>query len=136
MYTLQERSAPSQLRMDVLTNMQVDADFQRDVRVYHSDLVPREYTRLAEGYLAELKRLTARFLGLRTGAALAQVIGLGLALTAAFALISRGQISVASLAVLIPAVSMRSGMLASFIYPYRPLLESLLQAHSSLAVLA
>src|SRR5229473_2308148 len=45
MYALQERSAPQQLRMDVLTNMQVDADFQRDVRVYHSDLVPREYTR-------------------------------------------------------------------------------------------
>jgi hypothetical protein len=62
MYGLQERSAPSQLRMDVLTNMQVDADLQRDVRVYHSDLVPHEYTRLAESYLADLKRLTARFL--------------------------------------------------------------------------
>ena len=130
MYALQERSAPSQLRMDVLTNMQVDADFQRDVRVYQSDLVPREYTRLAEGYLVELKRLTARFLGLRTGAALAQIIGLGLALTAAFVLISRGQISVASLAVLIPGVSMLSGMLSSFIYQYRSLRESLLYAET------
>src|SRR5437763_2579942 len=136
MYALQERSAPSQLRMDVLTNMQVDADFQRDVRVYHSDLVPREYTRLAEGYLAELKRLTARFLGLRTGAALAQVIGLGLALTAAFVLISRGQISVASLAVLIPGVSMLSGMLSSFIYQYRSLRESLLYAQALFDFLA
>jgi ATP-binding cassette subfamily B protein len=136
MYGLQERSAPQQLRMDVLTNMQVDADFQRDVRVYHSDLVSREYTRLAEGYLAELKRLTARFLGLRTGAALAQVIGLGLALFAAFALINRGQISVATLAVIIPGVSILSGMLSSFIYQYRSLRESLLYAQTLFDFLA
>lgn len=136
MYGLQERSAPQQLRMDVLTNMQVDADFQRDVRVYHSDLVSRDYTRLAEGYLAELKRLTARFLGLRTGAALAQVIGLGLALFAAFALISRGQISVATLAVIIPGISLLSGMLNSFIYQYRSLRESLLYAQTLFDFLA
>jgi ATP-binding cassette subfamily B protein len=136
MYGLQERSAPQQLRMDVLTNMQVDADFQRDVRVYQSDLVSREYTRLAEGYLAELKRLTARFLGLRTGAALAQVIGLGLALAAAFALISRGQISVATLAVIIPGISLLSGMLSSFIYQYRSLRESLLYAQTLFDFLA
>ena len=136
MYGLQERSAPSQLRMDVLTNMQVDADFQRDVRVYQSDLVPREYTRLAEGYLADLKRLTARFLGFRTGAALAQVIGLGLALTVAFALISRGQISLASFAVLIPGVSLLSGMINSFLYQYRSLRESLLYAETLFAFLA
>ncbi|WP_040443805.1 ATP-binding cassette domain-containing protein [Ktedonobacter racemifer] len=130
MYSLQERSAPQQLRMDVLTNMQVDADFQRDVRVYQSDLVSREYTHLAERYLAELKRLTARFLGLRTGAALAQVIGLGLALTAAFALLGRGQLSVASFAVLIPGISMLSGMINSFLYQYRSLRESLLYAET------
>ena len=130
MYGLQERSAPQQLRMDVLTNMQVDADFQRDVRVYQSDLVSREYTRLAEHYLAELKRLTARFLGLRTGAALAQVIGLGLALAAAFALLAHGQLSVASFAVLIPGVSMLSGMINSFLYQYRSLRESLLYAET------
>ena len=130
MYGLQERSAPQQLRMDVLTNMQVDADFQRDVRVYQSDLVSREYTRLAERYLAELKRLTARFLGLRTGAALAQVIGLGLALVAAFALLSRGQLSVASFAVLVPGVSLLSGMINSFLYQYRSLRESLLYAQT------
>ncbi len=130
MYGLQERSAPQQLRMDVLTNMQVDADFQRDVRVYQSDLVSREYTSLAERYLAELKRLTARFLGLRTGAALVQVIGLGLALAAAFALLGRGQLSVASFAVLIPGVSMLSGMINSFLYQYRSLRESLLYAET------
>src|SRR5215469_5588629 len=130
MYGLQERSAPQQLRMDVLTNMQVDADFQRDVRVYQSDLVSREYTSLAERYLTELKRLTARFLGLRTGAALVQVIGLGLALAAAFALLGRGQLSVASFAVLIPGVSMLSGMINSFLYQYRSLRESLLYAET------
>jgi ATP-binding cassette subfamily B protein len=136
MYDLQEHSAPSQLRMDVLTNMQVDANFQRDVRVYQSDLVPREYARLASAYLAELKRLTARFLGLRSGAALAQVIGLSLALLAAFALISRGQISLASLAVLVPGVALLSGMLGSFIYQYRSLRESLTYAQTLFDFLA
>ncbi|MDQ6735788.1 MAG: ABC transporter ATP-binding protein/permease [Nitrospirota bacterium] len=130
MYDLQEHSAPSQLRMDVLTNMQVDSDFQRDVRVYQSDLVPHEYGRLASAYLTELKRLTARFLGLRSGAALAQVIGLGLALLAAFVLISHGQISLASLAVLVPGVALLSGMLGSFIYQYRSLRESLTYAQT------
>jgi ABC-type transport system involved in cytochrome bd biosynthesis fused ATPase/permease subunit len=76
---------------------------------------------ILERYLADLKRLTARFLGLRTGAALIQVIGLGLALTAAFALLARGQLSVASFAVLIPGVSMLSGMINSFLYQYRVL---------------
>lgn len=136
MYDLQEHSAPSQLRMDVLTNMQVDADFQRDVRIYQSDLVPREYARLASAYLAELKHLTTRFLGLRSGAALAQVVGLGLALLAAFALISRGQISLASLAVLVPGVALLSGMLGSFIYQYRSLRESLTYAQTLFDFLA
>src|SRR5437870_1603545 len=47
MYELQEHNAPNQLRMEVLTNMQVDASWQRDVRVYRSDLIPREHARLA-----------------------------------------------------------------------------------------
>jgi ATP-binding cassette subfamily B protein len=135
-YALQERSAPNHLRMDVLTNMQVDADFQRDVRVYQSDLVPREYTRLANSYLDDLKRLTSRFLGLRTGATLVQVIGLGLALTAAFVLISQGQISLASLAVLIPGISLLSGMIGAFLYQYRSLRESLLYAQTLFDFLA
>src|SRR5216683_2839623 len=80
MYALQEHTAPAQLRMDALTNMQVDAPWQRDVRVYRSNLLGREHAHLADTYLADLKRLTARFLGLRGAAALVQVVGLGLAL--------------------------------------------------------
>lgn len=130
MYGLQERSAPQQLRMDVLTNMQVDADFQRDVRVYQSNLVSREYTALAERYLSALKQLTARFLGLRTAAALVQMIGLGIALTAAFVLLDRGQLSVASFAVLLPGISLLSNMINAFLSQYRALRESLLYAET------
>src|SRR5258708_25924040 len=36
MYELQEHSAPMQLRIEALTNIQVDATCQRDVRIYHS----------------------------------------------------------------------------------------------------
>src|SRR6266849_8471541 len=96
MYELQEHNAPNQLRMEALTNMQVDASWQRDVRVYQSDLIPREHARLAETYLNNLKQLTARFAGLRTLAALVEVLGLFLALSAAGALISHQQITLAS----------------------------------------
>jgi hypothetical protein len=96
-----------------ITTMQVDAPWQRDVRVYRSNLIPREHAALADAYLAQLKQLTRRFLGLRSGAALVQVLGFGLALAAAGALIARGQISLASLAVLVPGMALLSGMLGS-----------------------
>jgi ATP-binding cassette subfamily B protein len=130
MYELQEHTAPAQLRMDALTNMQVDAPWQRDVRVYRSNLLGREHAHLADTYLAELKRLTGRFLGLRGTAALAQVVGLGLALAAAFVLISRGQLTLASLAVLVPGVALLSGMIGSFIYHLRSLADSLRYAQT------
>ncbi len=130
MYELQEHTAPAQLRMDALTNMQVDAPWQRDVRVYRSNLLGREHAHLADTYLADLKRLTARFLGLRGAAALVQVVGLGLALAAAFVLISRGQLSLASLAVLVPGIALLSGMVGAFISHLRSLLESLRYAQT------
>ena len=125
MYELQEHSAPLQLRLEALTNMQVDATWQRDVRIYQSDLLAREHSQLAHAYLRELKGVTARFLGLRSSAALVQVAGLGLAMVAAFALIARGQITLVSLAVLIPGIPLLSGMINAFIYSLRSLFESL-----------
>jgi len=125
MYELQEHNAPNQLRMEALTNMQVDASWQRDVRVYASDIIAREHAWLSEIYLASLKRLTARFAGLRTLAALVQGLGIGLALVALFVLISRGQISLPSLAVIIPGLTLLGGMIQSVIYSVRSLIESL-----------
>src|SRR6266496_888989 len=113
MYELQEHNAPNQLRMEALTNMQVDASWQRDVRVYQSDIIAREHAWLAETYLTDLKRLTARFAGLRTMAALVQGLGIALALTALFAIISRGQISLPSLAIILPGMALLSGMIQS-----------------------
>jgi ATP-binding cassette, subfamily B, bacterial len=127
MYALQEHTAPAQLRLNALTNMQVDAPWQRDVRVYRRDLLAREHAHLADTYLT---RLTARFLGLRGSAALAQVVGLGLALAAALLLISQGQITLAGLAVLLPGVAWLSGMISSLIYHSRSLLESLRYAQT------
>ena len=136
MYELQEHNAPNQLRLEVLTNMQVDASWQRDVRVYQSDLIPREHARLAETYLNNLKRLTARFAGLRTLAALVEVLGLFLALAAAGALISHQQITLASLAVILPGIAWLTGMLRSGIYQGRSLLDSLNYAAALFAFLA
>src|SRR5256714_13938837 len=125
MYELQEHNAPNQLRMEALTNMQVDASWQRDVRVYQSDIIAREHAWLSETYLTDLKHLTARFAGLRTLAALVQGLGIALALTALFAIISRGQISLPSLAIILPGMALLSGMIQSLIYSVRSLVESL-----------
>ena len=125
MYELQEHSAPDQLRMEALTNLQVDAPWQRDVRVYGSDLLAREHARLAETYLAQLRRLTARFAGLRMLAAGVQGLGIGLAMLALFALIGQGQVSLPSLAVILPGLALLGGMINSFIYSVRSLTESL-----------
>src|SRR6266487_332461 len=130
MYSLQEGTAPAKLRLEALTNMQVDALWQRDVRVYRTDLLTREHAFLAEAYLTQLKQLTARFLGLRGAAASVQVIGLGLALAAIGALINRGQLTLANLAVLIPGTAFLSGMIGAFIYHLRSLWESLAYAQT------
>ncbi len=128
MYHLQVHTAPAQLRLEALTHMQVDALWQRDVRVYRTDLLAREHASLAEAYLAQLKQLTARFLGLRSAAASVQVIGLGLALGAVAVLINRGQLTLANLAVLVPGAAFLSGMIGALIYHVRTLWESLTYA--------
>src|SRR5438128_5650315 len=130
MYELQEHSAPMQLRIEALTNMQVDATWQRDVRVYRSNLLGREHAALAEMYLTRLKQLTMRFFGLRSAAALVQVIGLGLALTVALTLMSQGQMSLANFVVFVPGIPILSGMISSFIYQMRSMLESLSYAQT------
>jgi len=136
MYELQESNAPNQLRMEVLTNMQVDASWQRDVRVYQSDLIPQEHARLAETYLTNLKHLTGRFAGLRTLAALVECLGIFLALSAAGLLISQQQISLPTLAVILPGIAWLTGMLRSGIYQGRSLLESLNYAKALFAFLS
>ena len=136
MYHLQEHTAPAQLRLEALTNMQVDALWQRDVRVYRTDLMAREHASLADAYLAQLKQVTGRFLGLRSAAVAVQVIGMGLALTAVGVLINRGQLTLANLAVLVPGAAFLSGMIGTFIYHLRELWESLAYAQTLFDFLA
>jgi ATP-binding cassette, subfamily B, bacterial len=130
MYGLQESTAPARLRLEAITNMQVDALWQRDVRVYRTDLLTREHASLAETYLSMLKQLTARFLALRGAAAIVQVVGLGLALWTISTLINRGQVTLANLVVLIPGTAFLSGMIGAFIYHLRSLWESLAYAQN------
>ena len=125
LYRLEEDAAPAKLRMEALTTMQVDAPWQRDVRVYQSDVIAREHAALAEGYFADLKRLSVRFLGLRGVAAVVQAVGLALALVAAYALLTHGQLSLVSIAVLVPGMSFLFGMTQSLVYQVRELFASL-----------
>lgn len=136
MYALEEHAAPGKLRMEALTNMQVDASWQRDVRVYQSDVIAQEHAALARRYLAELTRLTGRFLGLRGLAALIQGAGFALALAAAYALLTHGQLSLVSIAVIIPGLSFLFGMTQSLLYQARTLLESLRYADTLFEFLA
>ena len=54
-----------------------------------------------------------------------QGLGIALALIALFAIISRGQISLPSLAIILPGLALLSGMIQSLIYSARSLIESL-----------
>ena len=130
MYGLQESTAPARLRLEAITNMQVDALWQRDVRVYRTDLLRREHASLAENYLTQLKQLTARFLGLRGAAAIVQIVGLGLALWAIGTLINRGEVTLANLAVLVPGTAFLSGMIGAIVYHLRSMWESLAYAQT------
>ncbi|MCI0712364.1 MAG: ABC transporter ATP-binding protein/permease [Chloroflexi bacterium] len=130
MYDLQEHSAPLKLRLEALTNMLIDSTWQRDVRVYNSDLLEREHATLAESYLQQLKQVTGHFLKLRSGAALVQVLGFGLALAAAFILVNQGRLSLSDLAILVPGVYLLSGMIGAFVYHLRSLIESLAYAQT------
>jgi ATP-binding cassette, subfamily B, bacterial len=125
MYRMEEGAAPGKLRMEALTNMQVDAPWQRDVRVYRSDIIAREHAALAEGYLRGLRGLTVRFLGLRGIAALVQGLGFALILTAAYLLLTGGRLSLVNIAVVVPGLSFLFGMTQALIYQMRTLLESL-----------
>ncbi|HEX9067332.1 MAG TPA: ABC transporter ATP-binding protein [Ktedonobacterales bacterium] len=136
MYQLEEEAAPAKLRMEALTNMQVDAPWQRDVRVYRSDVIAREHAALAEGYFAELRQLSMRFLGMRGVAAAAQAVGLALALVAAYELLIHGQLSLVNIAVLVPGLAFLFGMTQALVYQLRTLLESLGYASALFAFLA
>jgi ATP-binding cassette, subfamily B, bacterial len=136
MYELQERSAPGRLRLEALTNMQVDALWQRDVRVYQSNLIAQEHAALAESYLAMLQSLTGRFLGLRSAAALAEGLGLAITLILGYLLLSRDQLSLTNLAVLLPGLALLFGMTQAAIWHYRTLLESLNYAEALFDFLA
>jgi ATP-binding cassette, subfamily B, bacterial len=125
MYDLQEQSAPGRLRLEALTNMQVDALWQRDVRVYQSNLIAQEHAALAESYLAMLQSLTGRFLGLRSAAALTEGLGLAITLILGYVLLSRDQLSLTNLAILLPGLALLFGMTQAAIWHYRTLLESL-----------
>jgi ABC-type multidrug transport system fused ATPase/permease subunit len=136
MYRMEESAAPGKLRMEALTNMQVDAPWQRDVRVYQSDIIAREHAALAEGYLAALRGLTARFLGLRGAAALIQGLGFALTLTAAYLLLTGGQLSLVNVAVVIPGLAFLFGMTQALIFQTRTLFESLRYADALFDFLA
>jgi ABC-type multidrug transport system fused ATPase/permease subunit len=125
MYRMEEDAAPGKLRMEALTNMQVDASWQRDVRVYRSDIIAREHAALAERYLEALRGLSMRYLGLRGTAAFVQGLGFALVLTAAYLLLTGGRLTLVNIAVVVPGLAFLFGMTQALIFQTRTLLESL-----------
>lgn len=122
---LQSHFAQELLRMQFLSQLQIEAPSQRDLRVYHSTVVRDECFSLAESYLHDLKRLSWRFQGSRSITALIELLGVGLALAALFLLLELRQISLIDVGIFLPGMYlllMNSQILS---YHYHSLIESL-----------
>lgn len=74
---LQTSSSPDLLRMQYLAQLSVDPLWQRDVRAYDSDVLPVEYRRIAQRYLALLRSLVWRFEAVRLVVGVAGALGAG-----------------------------------------------------------
>jgi ATP-binding cassette subfamily B protein len=66
---VQTAKAPDLWRMQYLSQMQIDARWQRDLRVYRASVLEEEYEKLGAGYLRRLRSVVGHFVLPRIGAA-------------------------------------------------------------------
>ena len=125
---LQSASAPLSLRMQFLSHMQVDAGWQRDLRVSKSTVLLDEYAALAATYIDRLKRVGWRFQGLRLGAALITVLGIAAALGVSLLLVSSGHLGVTEIGVFVPGIYLLVISGQSLSYNFRTVAETLAYA--------
>ena len=101
---LQTSAAPELLRMEFLAYKSVDPAWQRDLRVYRSDVLRSEYDRLGAGYIARFRRLVVRFGALRLGAAVVGATAVGGATYWVVTLLGRGSLTAEDAALLLPGI--------------------------------
>lgn len=101
---LQTSAAPELMRMEFLSYKSVDPAWQRDLRVYRSDVLGVEYARLGAGYIARFRRLVVRFGAMRLGAAVIGAAGVAGATYWLVTLLGRGSLSVEDASLLLPGI--------------------------------
>jgi ATP-binding cassette subfamily B protein len=111
-------SAPALVRMQYLAQAQIDALWQRDIRVYQSTVLTEEYALLASDYISRFKRLVRRFMTMRLAAVFIEVIGILASFVFTLLLLQHGQITLPTIGALIPGIYflISSGQLVSTNY--------------------
>lgn len=122
---LQVDSAPDLFRMLYLSQKSIDATWQRDIRIYNSNILDEEYRTLAQGYLSNLKRLLRRFQGFRSGIGIGVAAIIALATGAVFWLINGDSTGLAEAAILLPALYLGLTQGKEFSFSWGSLVECL-----------
>lgn len=103
-FELQSIASPELLRMTFLSQMNVDATWQRDLRVYRSNILSTEYSRIGNGYVGKLRTLLVRFGVMRAGIATVSALAIAGATFWVLRLLGTGSIQVAEAAILLPGL--------------------------------
>ena len=111
--------------MMYLSQRSIDATWQRDIRMYNSTILDKEYRMLSQRYLGNLKRLLRRFQVIRLGVGLGAAAIVTLALGAMFWLISQSPTGLAKAAILLPALYLGLNQGKAFSFAWGSLTECL-----------
>jgi hypothetical protein len=103
---LQTIAAPGLFRMMHLTQKSIDATWQRDLRVYNSAILHREYGALSAQYIAHLKRLLRRYQAIRMLVGVGAAIVMTGAMAAVFWHVTQHGDGLSEAAILVPALIM------------------------------
>lgn len=101
---LQTAAAPELMRMQFLSQMQVDSRWQRDLRVYNSQVLEQEYAALGFSYVERLRRLVHRYAYPRVAAGVGSALAIAGSVWWVIHLVIAGALSHAGAAVLLPGV--------------------------------
>lgn len=96
--------APGLLRMQFLSQLSIDASWQRDLRVYRSNVLLEEFKRLGNDYLQNLRKFLFRYQFLRLLAGATSILFIGFGFLTLLNQVVSGAISPQNLVIIVPAI--------------------------------
>lgn len=122
---VQTMSSPQLLRMQLLSQQSVDPGWQRDLRVYRSNLLPVEYRRLSREYLARVRAVALGMRNRSLGLGILGSTGLVLAIVLSVIALRVGRLTAAEAVTVLTGVYLALGQSRSLATSVGGLAESL-----------